>query len=115
MNAHVDSRKVWDDALASALPDKVLLVGIAYVAEDGSLIEQQEFFGQVQSVHSRDGIRLSLLGRRAGERYNLPPDTRSVHAADPGKYRLRSTGELVVDPDYTVAFSLHKQPPAHDV
>ena len=114
MSEDIDSRPVWDAVLADSLPGKVLLVGISYIAEDGSLVEQQQFFGQVQSAHSRKGILLALQGRRAGEQYNLPPDTRSVNAASAGEYRLRSTGEVVVDPDYTVTFSLHKQPRSRD-
>jgi len=102
-------REVWDTTLANDLPGKVLLVGISYVAEDGSLIEQQQFFGEVESVQQNRGIVVLLRGRRAGERYNLPPDTRFINAASPGEYKLRSTGEVVVDPDYTVTFSLHKQ------
>ena len=113
MDDDIESREVWDAALADDLPGKVVLVGISYINEDGSLLEQQQFFGEVESAHPRQGILLSLRGRRSGERYNLPPDTRSINAASPGEYSLRSTGELVVDPDYTVTFSLRKQPRAH--
>jgi len=52
---------------------------------------------------------LSLEGQRTGEEYNLPPDTRSFRRAGPGEYRLRSTGETVIDPDFTVTFSIRKQ------
>lgn len=114
MSDNIDSREVWDASLAESLSGKCLLVGIAYVTEDGSLIEQQQFFGEVQSAHPRQGILLALRGRRAGEQYNLPPDTRSINLAAPGEYRLRSTGEVVVNPDYTVTFSLRKQPRNHD-
>lgn len=114
MSEDIDSREVWNTGLAEALPGKCLLVGITYVAEDGSLIEQQQFFGEVQSAHPRKGILLALQGRRTGEQYNLPPDTRSIELAAPGEYRLRSTGEVVVDPDYTVTFSLQRQTRSHD-
>ncbi|MDS4074569.1 MAG: hypothetical protein RKO68_01160 [Candidatus Accumulibacter sp.] len=113
MSDDIESREVWDAGLAELLPGKTLLVGITYVESDGSLIEQQQFFGEVQSAHPRQGILLTLNGRRAGEQYNLPPDTRSINPAAPGEYRLRSTGEVVVDPDYTVTFSLRKQPRSH--
>ncbi|WP_156466678.1 hypothetical protein [Methylibium sp. Root1272] len=102
-------RPVWDPTLAEALPGAVLLVGITYLAADGSLIEQQQFFGRVQSAHPAQGIALILEGRRRGERYNLPPDTRSLARAELGEYRLRSTGEVVVNPDFTVSFSLQRQ------
>lgn len=109
MSDEIPSKPVWDARLAEALPDAVLLVGITYLAADGSLIEQQQFFGRVQSAHHAEGIALVLEGRRGGERYTLPPDTRSLSRAEPGNYRLRSTGEVVVNPDFTVSFSLQRQ------
>lgn len=109
MRDDTSSRPVWDATLAEALPGAVLLVGITYLAADGSLIEQQQFFGRVQSAHPAQGIALLLEGRRGGERYNLPPDTRSLAKAEPGEYRLRSTGEVLVNPDFMVSFSLQRQ------
>ncbi len=52
---------------------------------------------------------LSLQGQRRDEQYNLPPDTRAIEIASPGEYRLRATGEVVVDPHYTAMFSIQKQ------
>jgi hypothetical protein len=76
---------------------------------EGKLIEQQQFFGTVVSADCRKGILLSLKGQRAGEKYNLPPDTRAIEIASAGEYRLRATGEVVADPDYTAMFSIAKQ------
>ena len=56
-----------------------------------------------------EGILLSLKGQRAGEQYNLPPDTRAIEIASAVEYRLRATGEVVADPDYTAMFSISKQ------
>lgn len=104
----VENRQVWNVALAAQLPGKLVLVGITYFGADGKFIEQQQFYGRVQSVDERKGILLGLEGGRAGEQYNLPPDMRSLLVAQPGEYRLRSTGETVLDPDFTVVFSLRK-------
>jgi hypothetical protein len=105
----VESRPVWNANLAKELPGKLILVGLTYFESDGSCVEQQQFFGRVTSAHERTGILLDLEGQRAGEKYNLPPDMRSLFEADPGEYRLRTTGETVTDPDFTVTFALHKQ------
>ncbi len=43
-------------------------------------------------------VRLRLT---SGGHYDLPPDVRTFEEARPGEYRLRSTGEIVVDPDFT--------------
>jgi hypothetical protein len=110
VSSDIEDRELWDESLANKLPGKLLLVGLTYFGDDGAFIEQQQFFGRVQSAHPRKGILLSLQGQRAEEQYNLPPDTRSINHASAGEYRLRTTGEVVVDPDFTVMFSIHKQP-----
>jgi hypothetical protein len=48
-----------------------------------------------------------------GEVYRLPPDLRPVTDAAPGEYRLRSTGEVIVDPDVTITWTI-TNPPADD-
>jgi hypothetical protein len=110
MNNEIDERPVWDETIAASVVGKVVLVGLTYLEADGGLIEQQQFFGTVVSAESRKGILLSLKGQRAGEHFNLPPDTRSIEKASSGEYRLRGTGEVVTDPDYTAMFSISKQP-----
>jgi hypothetical protein len=109
MSDDIDERPVWDETIATDVVGKVVLVGLTYLEADGKLIEQQQFFGTVESADSRKGILLSLKGQRAGEQYNLPPDTRAIEIASAGEYRLRATGEVVTDPDYTAMFSIAKQ------
>ena len=109
MTNDIEERPVWDEAIAKDVVGKVVLVGLTYLEADGTLIEQQQFFGSVVSAVSRKGILLSLEGQRAGEQYNLPPDTRAIEIASAGEYRLRATGEVVIDPDYTAMFSIAKQ------
>ncbi|MEG0939186.1 hypothetical protein [Comamonas sp.] len=100
----------WDASLANTLPGQMVLVGLAYF--DGGAeepFEQQQLFGRVVHADVREGILLSLEGQRAGEQFLLPPDTRSFRKTEPGEYRLRCTGEVVVNPDFTVTFSIQKQ------
>ena len=108
MSNDMESHPVWDETLADRLVGKVLLVGLTYLSADGSVLNQEQFYGTVVSVHSRRGIGLVLAGQRAGEEYTLPPDTRSVEVAASGEYRLRATGEAVCNPDFTVMFTLSK-------
>jgi hypothetical protein len=42
----------------------------------------------------------------SGETYSLPPDYSNIFAAPPGEYRLRVTGEVVANPDYTTTWSI---------
>jgi hypothetical protein len=108
MNEEIDDRPVWDETIAESVVGKVVLVGLTYLEADGTLMEQQQFFGMVVSADSCKGILLSLKGQRAGEEYNLPPDTRAIEIAAAGEYRLRATGEVVIDPDFTAMFSITK-------
>jgi hypothetical protein len=63
------------------------------------------------SVDPEAGIMLRLSGSRSGDVYTLPPDLRAFFPAPPGSYRLRETGEVVVDPDYTATWNI--TPPSH--
>ena len=73
---------------------KRLLVGITYETPDGEFIRQEQFHGII--VEAGEG---GLVIERAdnGQRVSLPPQ---LQEAEPGEYRLRATGEVVVDPDY---------------
>jgi hypothetical protein len=73
---------------------KRLLVGVTYVDVNEEEIGQEQFHGHI--VEAGEG---GIILERAdtGQRVSLPP---ILQEAGPGEYRLRSTGEVVVDPDY---------------
>lgn len=73
---------------------KRLLVGLTYVDVNEEVIGQEQFQGRI--IEAREG---EVIVERAdtGERVSLPP---ILQEAKPGEYRLRSTGEVVIDPDY---------------
>jgi hypothetical protein len=95
--------------LADELLEKVVLVGLILQAPDGELIEQKQFYGSIASVDAQNGIRIALEGAMRGQYYSLPPDIRYLNPADPGKYKLRATGEVVIDPDFTCQWVLVRQ------
>lgn len=96
----------WDESVARELVDCLVIVGLTYRYPDGSQSEQQQFFGRVVETDRVRGVRLRLAGKNDGRRYWLPPDTNAFKKAPAGQYRLRSTGEIVDDPDYTCAWSI---------
>jgi hypothetical protein len=104
-----DGRPVWEHAKAEKLKGATVLVGLTFNEPAGQRLEQ--FHGTVMSVDAEDGITLRLEGSRSGEVYTLPPDLRAFFAAKPGSYRLRETGEVVIDPDYTTTWEF--TPPRH--
>jgi hypothetical protein len=73
---------------------KRLLVGITYEDRKGALIRQEQFHGLIVEA-SKQGVVIEC--NDTGERKSLPPQ---LMEAPPGTYRLRSTGEVVTDPDY---------------
>ncbi|MBB3988943.1 hypothetical protein [Croceicoccus naphthovorans] len=104
-----NNRPAWDQAFAKELCGATVIVGITYEEPAGDRLEQM--FGTVMDADPARGIRLRLEGSRLGETYTLPPDLRAFFAAKSGSYRLRSTGEMVVDPDYTASWTI--TPPAN--
>lgn len=107
-----DSRPPFDHALAAELLGKHVLVGITKLDHEGNLLEQIQCHGDVIVADERDGFCFKLRGTREGEFEWLPPDTRAFVPAPPGEYRLRSTGEVVADPDYTTTWTSTAAPPA---
>ena len=82
---------------------KSVLVGITYVNDNDEVIDQVEFHGRVESLDD-DSVHVKVAG--SGEDFTLPPDPSAFERAAPGNYRLRSTGEVVVDPDFTSSWTV---------
>lgn len=100
----------FDAALAETLIGKRVLVGITYEDRRGEMTRSEQVFGTVTSADPQ-GIRVALDGVRRGEIKWLPPSTGVFRPAPRGEYRLRSTGEVVVDPNSTAQWTV-KQPDA---
>ena len=87
-----------------SLLNKKILVGVTYFTKDNVFIEQKQFWGIViSSDEKKIVIRLPN-----GDTTSLPPDLRSTTYAKPGEYRLRSTGEVVKDPDFLSVWSVNE-------
>ncbi len=95
-----DGRPPFDHDFASELVGKLVLVGITYQDRRGEVTRQEQIFGTVVSADARRGVLVSLQGSRVGETKWLPPSTHAFEPAPKGEYRLRSTGEVVVNPDF---------------
>lgn len=79
---------------------KHLLVGITYVDDNGTATTQVQFHGTIREADER-GI---LLERHdTGERQWLPAE---LVPAVRGEYRLHTTGEVVLDPDYLARWTM---------
>jgi hypothetical protein len=81
---------------------KRVLVGLTYLDADGDVEEQVQFHGVIVEGGGPDeGVTLKRAD--TGEVIALPP---GLEPAEPGEYRLRSTGETVVDPDFVATWTI---------
>ena len=97
----------WDDDFAQNLIGATVLVGLRIIGADSSE-EMEQFYGVVTVAVEDHGITLELSGSRGGETWLMPPDLRAFEPASPGEYRLRSTQEVVINPDYISQWTMDK-------
>jgi hypothetical protein len=98
---------VWDEKVALSLNGSLVLIGVTYRNPDGSVKQQVQAYGIVTKADKKLGISIDCHGEVwRGKSMTLPPDLRGWRTAELRKYRLRTTGETVVDPAYTCAFSI---------
>ena len=83
---------------------KVLLVGITYYTHDNEYIEQKQFYGTVTEANKT----IIRIKQKDETEFTLPPDLSSTKRARQGEYKLRSTGEVVVNPDFLATWNLYK-------
>jgi len=99
-----DGRPPFDNAFARSLLGKCVLVGMTIEDKRGNTKRHDQFYGLVAAAEADTGIQLQLQGSRQGEVKWLPPATHVFQPAVLGIYRLRSTGEEVVNPDFTATW-----------
>jgi hypothetical protein len=92
-----DKSDDFDTGFAAELLGAHVLVGVTDMNQAGEVVGKSQFHGRVIKAHPTEGV---ILVDATGHEHWLPPRRASYEPADPGEYRLRSTGEIVVDPDY---------------
>jgi len=79
----------------------IVIVGLTYVDPEGQCEGQIQIYGVVTVADKELGIAVECHGQIwNGQQRWLPPVTAAFHKAERGRYRLCSTGEVIVDPDY---------------
>ena len=89
----------------SKLIGKTILIGLTYYEADGKFVEQKQLFGTIKSFQRSSWIEVDLDD---GGTFDLPPDRSAIQPADKGEYRLRSSGKIVIDPDYLCSYTVTK-------
>ena len=104
-----EERKEYDGATEKEitldeLVGKLLLVGITYYTAGNEFIEQKQFYGTVIEANES----FICIRQQDGTEFTLPSDLSSTKRARPGEYKLRSTGEIVTNPDFFATWNLIK-------
>ena len=95
-----------DESKAGEYIGKTVLLGVTYLDHNEKLLSQHQWVGMIVSFSNKDGIKIKL--RSSDDPCALPPDPRAIRKAKRGVYKLRSTGEEVVDPDYVATWTCVK-------
>lgn len=101
-----------DESRADEYIGKTVLLGVTYLDHEKKPVAQQQWVGTILTFSNKDGIRIRL--RNSDDPCGLPPDPRGIHKAKPGVYKLRSSGEEVIDPDYLATWTCVKPKPKDD-
>ncbi|HEY4141084.1 MAG TPA: hypothetical protein VGM57_06710 [Pseudolabrys sp.] len=106
-----DEPPEWDQEEAGWLLGKYVIVGVTRLRADGAtLIGQAQYHGKIITVDKKKGVEIECAGKWLGQHIWLPPHLSAFDPADKGEYRLRSTGEVVNDPDVVSSWTV-KEPP----
>ena len=87
-----------DDAKAEEMIGKVVLVGVTRYGGDGQVKGLEQYAGTVLRISADEGV--VLADENDGHERYLPPMLDQYQPAEPGEYRMRTSGMIVVDPDY---------------
>lgn len=97
----------FDEDFADGFIGKYLLVGITRTTDKGKVLSQQQLHGIIVTANA-EAIELKLSGVHEGKIWRMPPILEELTPARSGKYELKTTGEIVEDPDFTFTLTMCK-------
>ena len=86
---------------------KTILIGITRQSATGD-VEHEQFAGRIIGF-SEDEYRLAIIACTDGVERTYPWDHRALSPAQPGEYRLRSTGEIIENPDWLMQWTIRNE------
>jgi hypothetical protein len=92
----------------SELVGKYIIVGITVLDHNDQLVEQHQLHGEIIRVENN---HIVVIKQKSGDEYKLPYQANAYQDAPAGEYRLRSTGEAVVNPDLMTTWTIHRPAP----
>lgn len=101
--------KYLDEKKSKDYVGKIVLIGVTYLDYKEHETGQRQWFGTITEVSNTKGIVIQL--KNDTEYCALPPDLSALKPAKPGDYHLRSTGEIVRNPDFITTWICKEPPP----
>lgn len=98
-----------DESKAGEYLGKTILVGVTYLDHMGVETGQMQWYGTITEVSNEKGIVIALKNDTTP--CALPPDLSALRPAAPGEYRLRATGEVIMNPDFITTWVCEKPDP----
>lgn len=95
----------FDDEEAKSIIGKNLLVGVTHRNHRDEVVGVEQFHGEIIRASREEGIIVRLNGSTE-ERW-IPPDLSRLEPAQPGNYRLKTSEEVVVDPDFLSTWTVY--------
>lgn len=83
---------------------KTFLLGLSFADESGAVIEKRQVYGKAVRVTPEEGVVVRL--EDDGEEYSLPKGVK-ILPAEKGEYVLLSSAEVITDPDFLAAWTIH--------
>ena len=107
-----DAPPEWDDDWAKGLLGQYALAGITMMEADHQTVRSNgQYHGRIVEVN-RSGVKIACEGHWHGKTVTVPADQRAFEPAGPGRYRLKSTGEEIEDPDILTSWTIYSPSPS---
>ena len=97
------------EALVQQLQGKLLFLALTFIDAHGVLVDQYQTSGRVESTSAASAAgagAMVQLRQEDGSLFRFPADPKAIQAAGPGEYRVRHSGQMVLNPDFLGHFEV---------
>ena len=93
----------WEE-LQTFFKGKVFLIGLTFIDQDENVIEQYQTSGIVDELTDNGFFKFDRSNRSV---FQLPYDDRAIKEAAEGEYSEKSTGKIIINPDYITTWTIN--------
>ena len=93
----------WEE-LQTIFRGKVFLIGLTFIDQDEIVIDQYQTSGVVDELTYKGFFKFN---RSNGLEFQLPYDSKTIRTALEGEYSEKSTGNIIINPDYITTWTIN--------